>query len=89
MQEHMDSWLEEDWEKTTQDFEKKKKQKETYKQSTKKSDAEEVSVKGSSTNEKSFTLQYYVDKIKYYSEHKKSSDSSHLQELEKMPVIGH
>ena len=90
MQEHLAFWLKEDWEKTTEEFEKKEKQKSTYIKTNKKADPkeQEEASKDSSTKEKSFSLQYYVNKIKYYNEHKKSSGPSHLEELEKMPVIG-
>ena len=96
LQEHLDSWLQNDWEKNTEGFEKSDAQKATSKkdEQVRKTDVtkvekKETSVEKSSKEEdESFTLQHYVDKIKYYNEHKKSSGPSHVEELEKMPVIG-
>ena len=96
LQEHLDSWLQNDWEKNTEGFEKSDEQKSTSKKNTQiqqrdavKEEKKEVSLEKSAKEEDdSFTLQHYVDKIKYYNEHKKSSGPSHVEELEKMPVIG-
>ena len=96
LQEHLDSWLKNDWEKNTKGFDKSDAQKSTSKKSAQvqqrdvvKESKKEASVEKSAEEENdSFTLQHYVDKIKYYNEHKKSSGHSHLEELEKMPVIG-
>ena len=87
MQEHLDSWLTEDWEKGTQGFEEKETKKSTptkEKEAANKAKGEQ----NASDEDDSFTLQHYVDKIKYYNEHKKSSGASHVEELNKMPVIG-
>ena len=102
MQRNLDEWLNDDWEKNTQDFEEKGKESQKEQSSTRSVAKEEATAsdqigssdvdKADTTTEKedeSFTLQHYVDKIKYYNVHKqKSDDLSHVQELEKMPVIG-
>ncbi len=87
MQKHLDSWLEEDWKEGTEGFEEKETKKFTP---TKEKEAanEAKGEQNTSDEDDSFTLQHYVDKIKYYNEHKKSSGPSHVEELNKMPVIG-
>ncbi len=85
MQRHLDSWLQNDWRKGTEQFEVSGKK--AAAQSEKR--VREREDQNSSGEEKTFTLQYYVDKIKYYSEHKKKSSApSHVEEMETMPVIG-
>ena len=99
LQEHLDYWLQNDWEKNTEGFEKSDAQKSTSKkdEQVRKADVTNVekkeafvdkSNKENKEKDESFTLQHYVDKMKYYSEHKKSSGPSHMEELENMPVIG-
>ena len=95
MQEHLDSWLHNDWEKNTEGFEKSDTQKPTsnktnatVKEHTVVIRENNTTAESSKKEDDSFTLQHYVDKIKYYNEHKKSSGPSHVEELEKMPVIG-
>ncbi len=99
LQEHLDSWLEKEWEPATAGFEKRK-QKTTTKDnlpsepsraetSANSDDAVDVSQKSTQSEDESFTLQHYVDKAKYYMEHKKKSNApSHVEKLKKMPVIG-
>ena len=96
LQEHFDSWLQNDWEKNTKGFEKSDTRKSTSRKIGKVQETEAakepkkiaVEKNAAKKEDDSFTLQHYVDKIKYYNEHKKSSGPSHVEELEKMPVIG-
>ena len=79
MQNSLDSWLKEDWEKNTKGYDENQ------------TKTEEVLVskdKNTKKDEKGF-LQYYVDKAFYYNKHKsKKEEKSHAKELEKLPVIG-
>jgi len=97
MQRALDDWLENDWEKNTKGFEETKQTEavETTRtnndEDVKENFSEEKRVKkttSSSNNNESFTLQHYVDKAKYYMEHKKTHTKSHVKELEALPVIG-
>lgn len=88
IQRHLESWLQNDWEKRTQGFEEN-----TSKEVA--TDAKKLPHNATKNNKKQkngddrFALQHYVDKIDYYIKHKpKSNTPSHAKELSKLPAIG-
>jgi len=76
MQRSLDSWLKEDWMPNTV------------------TPSSSDSIRGSISNKKPFTLQSYADKWKVYHKNKEKMDegklkeASHVETLQKMPVIG-
>lgn len=76
MQSSLDSWLKEDWMPNSV------------------TPSSSDLIRGSISNEKPFTLQSYADKWKAYHENKEKMDegkpkeASHVETLQKMPVIG-
>ncbi len=86
MQESFDSWLASDWDKNTQGFEESKKEEHAPLKSEKNIAKKETQIKPK--KEEGF-LQHYVDKVIYYHEHEEEDNStSHVEEMEKLPVIG-
>lgn len=76
MQSSLDSWLKEDWMPNSV------------------TPSSSDSIRGSISNEEPFILQSYADKWKAYHENKekmnegKPKEASHVETLQKMPVIG-
>ena len=101
IQKNLDEWYEGDWKKNTKGFEEESEPKAAVSSATKEEEGVEViqDTKNISTEEKNtqkqktksnpYTLQHIVDKTEYYFEHKeKTPGPSHVEEMEKMPVIG-
>ncbi|MEN4053312.1 MULTISPECIES: hypothetical protein [Sulfurimonas] len=91
MQKSLDSWLKEDWEPT---ISKDKKIQKKYMQE-KKGRTAEGSVKQTQEShfvdkeDRNFTLQEYVDKASAYMRAKPNDyNSSHVKQVESLPVIG-
>ena len=92
LQRSLDHWLATDWKENTKGFEAQHKQKSQIKSATQPQTPQQQKEKQSSVTKKDKTtkggfLQYYVDKFVYYQEHLPKTPS-HVEELEKMPVIG-
>ena len=87
MQRHLDNWMKNDWEKHTKGFKNAHNKKVSKKKRAK---SQKKQRKPSmQSNDNSFTLQHYVDKAAYYIKNKpKSNNHSHVEEIEKLPVIG-
>lgn len=97
MQKNLDNWLENDWEKSTKDFDEslqKTKTASKIEEKPSKNNAnlkqqDQKSLDNKKEEDSGFTLQHYVDKAAYYLEHKeKSNEPSHAEQLKKLPVIG-
>lgn len=88
MQESLDSWIHDDWEKNTKDFEEKKSVHEK-KQEQKTVKQQEKSIRQRRDSSEKGFLQHYVDKAVYYNEKtKKETSPSHVEELNSLPAIG-
>lgn len=91
MQHSLDSWLKDDWEPTVKKDEtiRKKYMKEKVVETEKTNGKKKTKVVYEEDNNKSFTLQEYVDKAAAYRKaHPNDYEHSNVKKLEAMPVIG-
>ncbi|MDH4945210.1 hypothetical protein [Sulfurimonas sp. C5] len=95
MQRSLDNWLKEDWSPTVEkdpEIQKKYMKQEVVveeEQNTTTSQETTQEVKYTENKERSFTLQEYVDKAVAYQKAKPNDEnSSHVKQMESLPVIG-